>query len=192
MFKKIIGYFIIILSIINIIIKYSTTQNLKEKEEKNIAKYLAKSNDKNEKQNSFIAILEIPKINLKKGLYNINSKENNVDKNIEILHESQMPDINNGNFILASHSGTSKISYFKNLDKLNINDKLIIYYKTEKYTYKLVNIYEVDKTGSIEIIRNHNKRALTLITCNKNNKSKQLVFIAELDTIEQLIANNSN
>ena len=30
-----------------------------------------------------------------------------------------MPDIENGNFILAGHSGNSKNSYFKNLKKLN-------------------------------------------------------------------------
>ena len=68
---------------------------------------------------NYIAVLEIPKINIKRGL----SQEkyyNNVNRNVEILKGSDMPNIFKGNFILAGHSRSGRVSYFKNLDKLVI------------------------------------------------------------------------
>ena len=66
----------------------------------------------------YIALIKIPKINLKKGLCNINSKCNNVNQNIQILKDSDYPNVDGGNFILAGHSGTRNISYFKNLENM--------------------------------------------------------------------------
>ena len=42
-----------------------------------------------------------------------------------------------------------------------------------------MNIYEIEKTGKANIVRNGNKTTLTLITC-KGNEDKQLVVISEL------------
>ena len=42
---------------------------------------------------NYIAILEIPKINLKRGLFEKTSPQNNVNKNIYILKETTLPDI---------------------------------------------------------------------------------------------------
>ena len=64
-----------------------------------------------------------------------------------------MPNIENGNLILASHSGTSNISYFKNLYKMQEGNKIYIYYSGIKYVYVLNNIYDVNKTGEVEIKR---------------------------------------
>ena len=91
-----------------------------------------------------------------------------------------MPNIDKGNLILASHSGNSKISYFKNLNKLKINDDVIIYYQGNDYIYKVKNIYEIEKTGKAIILKNNEKKTLTLITC-KHNTNKQIVIICELD-----------
>ena len=134
------------------------------------------NNQNNEK---YISVLEIPKISLKVGIYDKKSKLNNVNKNIYLLNESNMPNEENGNFILAAHSGNSNISYFKNLPKLVINDIAYVYYEGIKYKYKLVNNYEVDKIGKIAIVRNLEKNTMTLITC-KRNTDKQLVFIFEI------------
>lgn len=126
----------------------------------------------------YIAVLEISSINLRIGLYDKNSKQNNVNKNVKVLDESDMPDVNNGNFILAGHSGHSKIAYFNNLKKLTKNDVAYVYYNSEKFSYKLVNQYEVDKTGKAKIIRNFNRKILTLITC-KQHSDKQVIYIFE-------------
>ncbi len=128
---------------------------------------------------SYIAVLEIPKINLKRGIYAKNSKLNNVDKNIYLLKESNMPDEEKGNFILAAHSGSAYVSYFRNLPKLSINDIAYVYYNGGRYGYKLVNNYEIIKNGKANIIRNGEKNTMTLITC-KHNTDKQLIYIFEL------------
>ena len=129
---------------------------------------------------NYIGILEIPKVNLKQGFLDINSKYNNVDYNITVIQTSTYPDVEKGNFILASHSGNSYISYFKNLYKLEIGDQAYIYYNNIKYSYQIVNIYNVEKNGKVAIYRNSNATCLTLITCTKNSDHEQTVYILEL------------
>lgn len=194
----IVGSLLFILLGISIIgIKYFLNYEKNRQEEKEITNFIneqkeiIKSNHDNQsslptednnyqpEREEYVAVIEIPKINLKKGLYSKDSKKNNVN-NIEILKESDMPDIKNGNFILAGHSGTSRISYFKNLHKLETNDKVYIYYNGLKLEYRLVKRYEIEKTGIANISRNGKKTTLTLITC-KDNSNKQLVFIFELE-----------
>ncbi len=128
----------------------------------------------------YFGYLQIPKINLNQGLVPLNSKNNNVNKNIQTIYPSDMPDVENGNLILAAHSGTSRISYFKNLYKLSTNDKFYILYNSQKYTYNIVNIYTVPKNGQVEIKRDLSKTVATLITCTKNDDTTQTVYIGEL------------
>ena len=128
----------------------------------------------------YIGYLEISKINLKQGLVSKNSYYNNVNRNIQIIKSSNYPDEENGNVILAAHSGTSAISFFKNLYKLEINDEAKIYYKDKVYTYKVNNIYNVPKTGTVNIKRDIYKKTLTLITCTKGSKTEQTVYILNL------------
>ena len=49
-----------------------------------------------------------------------------------------------------------------------------------KYTYQVVNIYEQQKTGTAKIYRDTSKTTLTLITCTKDSKTLQTIYIAEL------------
>lgn len=155
----------------------------------NISTLVVYNNDYNNKGNvinDIIGALEIPKIKVKNYLYSINSDNNDVSKNVEIINPSDMPNVNNGNLILAAHSGNSKIAYFKNLNRLLIGDVAIINYNDVNYIYKLTNTYSVKKNGSVEIIRDNNKTCLTLITCDKKDKNKQLVFIFELNNNKKL------
>ena len=78
----------------------------------------------------YLGVLEIPKIGLKRGFYNIGSKYNNINYNVTVVDGTDMPDIVNGNFILMAHSGDSYISYFAYLYKLTIGDMAYI---IEKY-----------------------------------------------------------
>lgn len=134
--------------------------------------------DKYEKY--YIAKLKIPKINLEKGLVAIDSKYNTVNKNIQIIKGSNYPNVKGGNLILASHSGNNSLSYFRNLYKLSTGDKCYVIYKNKTYTYKIVDIYTQEKDGTIGIYRDYSKTSLTLVTCTRNSKTKQTVYIAEL------------
>ncbi len=132
---------------------------------------------------NYIGYLEIPKINLNKGFVDIKSPDNNVEKNIYIVEGSSYPDVEKGNFIIAAHSGSGWKAFFNDLYKLSIGDSAIIKYNGKTYTYKITNIYDQEKTGTIAIYRNYNKTTLTLVTCTNNNNKSQTVYIAELVSV---------
>lgn len=132
----------------------------------------------NYESDELYAVLEIPKIKLKKNLFNTHSNKNSVDYGIEILAGSI--EKANDNLILASHSGNSKISFFKKLHKLHNDDIVNIYYQNKQYIYKVVNNYKILKNGKAKIYRDKSKNSLTLITCDKSDKTKQIVYICEL------------
>ena len=128
----------------------------------------------------YTGIIEIPKIRLKRGFYNVGHRYNDINHNVTVLSDSTMPDVVNGNLILAAHSGDAYISYFAYLYKLVVGDFVYITYNGIIYKYQIVNIYNVPKTGSVTINRNMSKTTLTLITCTKNSATEQTVYIAEL------------
>ena len=143
-----------------------------------------KESDESNYTPNYIAFLEIDKINLRQGLLPKENKYNYVDYHVQILNVSDFPDVVNGNFILAGHSGTSSVAYFKNLYKLNLGDIAKVYYNSKVYTYSIVNIYKEDKDGSLNIFRDVNKTTLTLITCTKNDKLHQTIYILQLIGVE--------
>ncbi len=128
----------------------------------------------------YIGYLEIKKINLKQGMVSKNSRYNNVNYNIQLLGPSDYPDKSLGNTIIAGHSGSSYLGFFKNLYKLKLGDEATITYKGYLYTYKIVNIYNVPKVGKVKVVRDVHKTCLTLITCTYKSKTEQTVYILEL------------
>lgn len=137
------------------------------------------SKESSEPLYNYIGVLEIPSINFKRGFLDMNDKNNTVSKNIQVLKDSDYPDVVNGNLIIAGHSGSGRIAFFKNLYKLSSGDESYIYYKNKKYIYKMIESYEVQKTGIVPIKNYSNKTILTLITCSQDEE-KQIVFINEL------------
>ena len=130
---------------------------------------------------NYIAVLKIPKIGLERGLVDPNSYLNNVNYNLEWLDGSSMPDEEKGNVIIAGHSGSSRISYFRKLDRLVLVDDIYIIYNGKTYNYKVADIYDIDKTGTAEIVKEKNTTTLTLITC-RHGTSKQIVIVAKLQS----------
>lgn len=120
--------------------------------------------------------LQINKINLYKPIYSIESKQNDVEKNIEILTKTSHPNENNSHIILAAHSGPGTNAYFNEIDKLNINDDIIITYNKNKYIYTIKDIWQENKNGYIHLKPN-TKNTLVLTTCSKIN-GKQLIIMA--------------
>lgn len=137
-------------------------------------------NEKEIDYSRYVGVLEIPKISLKRGFYNTDSKYNNIEQNVSMISGSSMPDVPNGNLMLMAHSGDAYISFFAYLYRLKIGDTAYITYQGNRYKYQIVNIYTVPKTGKVAIYRDYNKTTLTLITCTKNDDTTQTVYIAEL------------
>ena len=186
--KKYIAILMIFCGLILNIHNYYVNYHKEISEKESIEVFFEKEENKNEeiktlKENkeiiNYIAILEIPRINLKKGLVDPNSSLNDVSQNIEILNPVSMPDKENSTFILASHSGNANISYFNRLDELDIGDDVYVYYKNIKYTYKITEYYQVDKTGTINLKTNDKDKQIVLTSCNRPN-TRQLVYIGTL------------
>lgn len=135
-------------------------------------------------KDSYIGYLEIPKIKVKRGFLSVDSKYNSVKYNVMLIKGSDMPDVKNGNLILAAHRGSSSVSFFENLYKLKNGDEAKITYNKKTYTYKLVDNYIVPKTGTVTVKRNADVNTLTLITCTRYGNDTQTVFIFELASVK--------
>lgn len=131
-------------------------------------------------EDTYDGVLLIPQINLKKGIYEKDDTRNNIEENVTIHHSSNYPNEKNSNLILIAHSGTGKKAFFNRINELN-NDSLIeFYYQRVKYVYKISNYYTIEKNGYAKIKRDNTKKTVTLITCSKDDKTKQLVYIGYL------------
>ena len=138
-------------------------------------------NNNNQNVENYIAYIMIPKIELNRGIYNTTSTLNNVNKNIYVHPVSTFPNnVSGNNLILASHSGSSSISYFKKLYKLELEDDVYLEYNGKTYHYKIKNIYTVLKDGTVALRVKQNVSTISLITCTKGDSKTQTIYICEL------------
>lgn len=138
-------------------------------------------NNHNQNVENYIAYISIPKIELNRGIYNTTSTLNNVNKNIYVHPASTFPNnVSGNNLILASHSGSSSISYFKKLYKLELEDDVYLEYNGKTYHYKIKNIYTVLKDGTVALRVKQNVSTISLITCTKGDSKTQTIYICEL------------
>ncbi len=192
LFFIIIGLIITVIGSSVLIYNYFSNQKLEKLEEESIEAFFEEpitEDEENQPEETpkveqevkidYKAILEIPKISLKKGLVNKNSYYNNVNRNIYILKETTFPsESENSHIILASHSGNSSVSYFRNLNKLSLNDEVYFYYENIKYVYQIINRYEIEKTGTMNL-KLTSGSDITLVTCISRT-NKQVVFVGKL------------
>ena len=127
------------------------------------------TNTKPHTSNTYGTII-INKINLKEELFPIGSDENTIERHVSILKES-----NENLMIIAAHSGIGPIAYFQELDKLELNDEIILIIENKKTIYKVKEIWEEKKNGYINFNKEKSKQ-LILTTCSPNKEGYQLVI----------------
>ena len=125
---------------------------------------------------NYTSILEIPSINLKGGLVDNTKNFNSIKYAVSIDNHSNYPNIN-GNFIVYAHSGNGRNAFFRNLVKVNLNEKVYVYYNGIKYEYEIIDKYDIEKTGKANVIITDKEKYITLITCNQSHKGYQVVLI---------------
>ena len=168
--------FVILVFLSTIFISFSILKIDEEKETTNtytIQKQ--KIYRKKEIEEQPIGKIIIPKIQIDKPLYDINSKNNNIEENITILKESIDPINTNSILFIAAHSGTGPIAFFEQLDQLEISDIVKIEYHQKQYTYQINKIYEQEKNGYISGLKEQ-KRQLVLTTCCPKKNNCQLII----------------
>ena len=127
--------------------------------------------------------LEIPSINLKENVYDMNSVLNDVDYHVEILESSRF---DNNLFFLAGHSGAGSSSYFNDLIFLERGDIIWIIYHGNKYFYVVDRMYSISKNGYM-MVNLDESNTLYLITCSLENSDKQIVVRADLVSVEKYV-----
>lgn len=127
----------------------------------------------------YTAVLEIPSINLKRGVVDCTNGFNSLYYAISVDKNSNYPDTM-GNFILYAHAGNSSYAFFKKLVDVQINDDIYVYYNGIKYHYIIFERYDIEKTGKATITSPSDKKYITLITCNISKKGYQRVLVGIL------------
>ena len=121
----------------------------------------------------YYGYLIIPEVKIKLGFYNLDSKENNVNKNVMLIDSK----INN-TYILAAHSGSGRLAYFNDLRYLDVDDDIYLMFHNEEKHYKVTNVRKVIKNGKISIKNEENQIILT--TCDQIKKGYQLIIEGSL------------
>ena len=143
--------------------------------------YIIVDSKKKTQRGGFVALLDVPKISLRKGIYSLNDKHNSVSYGIEMLSGSSFPDRDNSTLILASHSGNSNVSYFRNLIYLSKGDIVYLYYNGDKYKYEIIDCYKKKKDGYILVKDFGNGKFMILTTCKNDELDKQLTCYGRLN-----------
>lgn len=146
---------------------YIQNENTNQKDTKDIKRKI-----------NYTSILEIPSINLKEGLVDNTKNFNSIKYAVSIDNHSNYPNIN-GNFIVYAHSGNGRNAFFRNLVKVNLNEKVYVYYNGIKYEYEIIDKYDIEKTGKANVIITDKEKYITLITCNQSHKGYQVVLIGK-------------
>ena len=122
---------------------------------------------------TYLGYLVIPKINMKLGFYDYESKLNDVNKNIKLINTG----ISN-TYLIAAHSGTGTLAYFNDLRYLEINDEIYLKFKNKTNKYKIKNISRKIKDGKIKISKEENQ--IILVTCDQIVKGYNLIIEGKL------------
>jgi len=130
--------------------------------------------------NNYLGVIEIPSISLETGIVMSNSNFSTMNKSVSIYPNSNMPNEVNGNFVLFAHTGSSRVSYFKNIHKLVNGDEVYIYYNNVKYTYKVINKYNVSMYDYTPLNKMKGKTIITLMTCKKGDNKYRTIIVGEL------------
>lgn len=131
----------------------------------------------NSNEENILLEIYIPRIKLKKCVYNIDSSLNDVDYNVEILEAS---DVANNLFFLAAHSGSGQASYFDDLVYLEKGDIIWVNKNEEKYGFVVEEMFYIQKDGYFNVSYNVEGNMLFLITCSLKYVDRQLIIRSRL------------
>lgn len=169
---------IITLSCLILLINYFLINIDKTKNTKAVEAYLTnKISDTYNEKYRYKALLEIPSINLKRGILDINNRYNKAKYNIELIKEE--PDI----IILAAHNGNYYNSFFRNLSSLELGETINYYKDGNIYKYIYSDSYEIRKDGYADIYYKKDNKSIILITCKDNTDDAQIVHIGYLKEV---------
>lgn len=91
----------------------------------------------------------------------------NMRKGAAIMGETSLPiGTKNSNCVIAAHRGYQGIPYFREIEKLNVGDRVIIQNPWEKLSYRVEKIKIIKPDDSDQIRIQKGKDMVTLLTCH--------------------------
>ena len=128
--------------------------------------------------------IKIPAMDVQLPLY-VRATKKNMAKGATVLGNTSLPiGGNNTNSVIAGHRGYQGAPYFREIEKLQIGDKVYIKNQWEKLTYIVKRIKIVYPNDSDEVKIQPGKDMITLLTCHpyrSHGRYRYLVF-CERDT----------
>lgn len=171
----ILSIILILLGITYFVIKIYSYYDDYQSNKSSVEAYINKEMEVIKKEKyQYSSVLEVPSVNIKRGVLDINNKYNNAKYNIELIRE------NENNIVLAAHNGNYPNSYFGNLKNIELGDEIKYYKDGIMYTYIYSESYDIKKNGYADIYRNRDKKSIILITCKDNTNDAQTVYIGYL------------
>lgn len=123
--------------------------------------------------------IKIPAMDVQLPLY-VRATKKNMAKGATVLGNTSLPiGGNNTNSVIAGHRGYQGAPYFREIEKLQIGDKVYIKNQWEKLTYIVKRIKIVYPNDSDEVKIQPGKDMITLLTCHpyrSHGKYRYLVF----------------
>ena len=138
-----------------------------------------------------IAILEIPKINLKVQVYPT-TNEMVLREGIGVLDGTSLPTGGNGNHsVLTGHSGLSLENMFTNLHELELGDHFYINILGEVHDYEVDKIQTVLPDDTSHFDKVPDKDYITLVTCTPLGVNSHRLLVRG-HRVDDSLSNNKN
>lgn len=126
-----------------------------------------------------IALIDIEKIDVHTVIAE-GSTLDVLENNIGHFENTAMPG-EEGNFSIAGHRNTINNEVFRNIDKLEVGDKIKITTLTEIFQYEINDIF-VTSPSDIDVLnQNLNEKTMTIVTCTNRGKDRYIVKAKLID-----------
>lgn len=125
-----------------------------------------------------IGVLWIPRIEENLPIY-LGADHDNMAKGAALLGETSMPlGETDSNTVIAAHRGWKGIPMFRNIQQLQIGDKIQITTPWDVLTYRVCDLKIISPDDSQEIFIQEGRELVTLLTCHPypHNYQRYLVF----------------
>lgn len=119
-----------------------------------------------------IAVLEIPKINLKVVVAE-GTEDEIIKYAVGHFKDTAMPG-EEGNFALAGHRNYDTGEFFLRLNKLEVNDNILVSNHDKTFTYKVTESFTVAPEDTYVLDKSEDA-TITLVTCTYDGKDRLIV-----------------